>query len=272
MLAVLLSPPPGSAATYQVDPGRSELVVRLRKAGVAAAFAHDHVIRATRFSGRVELPSQDPTAGSVEIEVDTRSLRADEPAVRLKHGLDKPLDEKDRNEIQATMEGPGQLDVASHPTISFRSTSVEASGDGGYVVAGALTLHGTTQQIRFPAKIEVASGELVASGAMSFQQSAFGIEPYSGLGGAVRNRDEADLIVHLVAAASGAGAPADGGAAASAAAGPPPAATAAAAPKAGVGDEAGATGGELPPTASHWVPLLLVGLALVAAAAIVRRS
>lgn len=58
-LALFLSPA-ADAATYTVRPQDSELVVRTFKAGIASMMAHDHVARATRFSGTIEYDPQSP--------------------------------------------------------------------------------------------------------------------------------------------------------------------------------------------------------------------
>ena len=52
------SPHEAVAAEYLIRPERSELVVLVFKTGFASALAHDHVVRATRFSGSI---SGDPS-------------------------------------------------------------------------------------------------------------------------------------------------------------------------------------------------------------------
>jgi polyisoprenoid-binding protein YceI len=44
------------------------------------------------------------------------------------------------------------FDVEKYPTLSFRSTSVTATGKGTYDVEGDLTIHGVTKRIIVPAK------------------------------------------------------------------------------------------------------------------------
>jgi polyisoprenoid-binding protein YceI len=56
------------------------------------------------------------------------------------------------------LSSPDFLDVAEHPTITFKSTGFTAAGDGG-ILTGDLTLHGVTQ----PVTLEVAfSGPVVS--------------------------------------------------------------------------------------------------------------
>ena len=39
---------------YRIDPAHSELVVQVFKAGIGAALAHDHVVRATAYTGQLQ--------------------------------------------------------------------------------------------------------------------------------------------------------------------------------------------------------------------------
>ncbi len=45
------------------------------------------------------------------------------------------------------MKSPNFLDVAKFPTITFKSTKVEANGEGKWKVTGDLTLHGVTKPV-----------------------------------------------------------------------------------------------------------------------------
>jgi polyisoprenoid-binding protein YceI len=202
MLAVvavaLLDAASAAAAEFRVDSARSTLLVRLYKDGPASGFAHDHVVRAGRFSGTVRYDPAAPGQASVTMEAEAGSLTADEPAVRRRLGL-PDMSEGTRSEVQQTMTGARQLDVASHPKVRFRSTRVAAGGDGKLRVEGELTLHGKTRPVSFPAEVAVAAGVLRAKATLRFRQSEFGITPYRFAFGAVRNRDAVEMVVELVA-------------------------------------------------------------------------
>ena len=180
---------------YTIDPTRSELVVQLFKAGAGAAFAHDHVVRATTYTGQIHL---DPTAlnsASVTVEVQVASLKADEPALRQKYNLTSQLSEKDQHSIQDTMLSASQLDAARYPLMKFSSTKIEARDVGTFTVTGNLTIRGISQIVNFPAQIERHNDALRVRGSFRFTQSSFGYQPYSALFGAVRNQDE--VLLHF---------------------------------------------------------------------------
>jgi polyisoprenoid-binding protein YceI len=196
--ALLLLAAPTDAAEHRVDPARSTLLVRLYKDGPASAFAHDHVVRATRFTGTVRHDAARPGESAVAVEVEAASLVADEPELRRRFDLAEMSDGA-RRDVQRTMLGARQLAVEQHPRIAFRSTAVTAQGEGRLRVEGELSLHGKTRQVSFPAEVSLADGEVHARATLRFRQSEYGIAPYRFAFGAVRNRDEVELIVDLVA-------------------------------------------------------------------------
>lgn len=198
LLAFLALPAaPARAAEYRVDPAHSTLLLRIWKEGPGSVFAHDHVARATRFTGMVSYDPARPNTSSVAVEAAADGLVMDEPTHRRRFGL-PPIKEVNRREIQKTMRGSQQLDVARYPTISFRSARIDAVGDGQLRVTGALTLHGQTRSVTFPATVEMRGAYLHARASFRFLQSDFGITPYS-FGSTVRNRDEVEMQIELVA-------------------------------------------------------------------------
>jgi polyisoprenoid-binding protein YceI len=186
------------AADYIVDSSRSELVTRLFKGGIASALAHDHVIRATEYSGKGTFDAENPSASLILLEVKTDSLKADEPSMREKYGLTKTVSEKDRAKIQATMESAKQMDVKKYPTMRFQSTEIRKQTEGQYIVAGNLTIHGVTQTVSFPATITRENESFRGKAQLRFKQSDFGIKPYTAVFGAVRNEDEAILYLDII--------------------------------------------------------------------------
>jgi hypothetical protein len=56
-----------------------------------------------------------------------------------------------------------------------------------------ITLHGAMRSFSVPAEIELDGGELRASGTLAFDQSSFGMAPFSILGGAIQVQDRLEL-------------------------------------------------------------------------------
>ena len=82
-----------------------------------------------KVSGKMTWDQADPTKSSVEATIDAASIDTQNG------GRDEHL------------KSPDFFDVATHPTITFKSTKVEAAGEGRLKVTGDLTLRGVTKPV-----------------------------------------------------------------------------------------------------------------------------
>lgn len=159
-----------SAQQHNIDTQNSTITLHVGKTGILSGLGHEHEVRARIHSGTADVGSHP----SVEVHVDARELRVT--------GKDEP--EKDRAEVQATMQGPEVLDSEHHPEIVFKSTGAESSGPGRWTLRGNLTLHGQTR----PVTVEVTLKEGHYVGSAEVKQTDFGIKPPGKPG--VRAKDE----------------------------------------------------------------------------------
>ena len=189
-----------AAQTFELSP-QSTLMVHLFKDGALSALGHEHAVWATRFDGVLVLDTQDATHNRAVVNVDTSGLTLDESSARVALGLSPRTPESDRQEATDNMRGRSQLDIARFPQMRFESTSIVPNADGTYRVTGRLSIHGVSQTVSFPATVKVEGNQLVAQGSFRFKQSAFGYEPYSAVMGAIRVRDEAQMVLKLVGVA-----------------------------------------------------------------------
>ena len=108
-------------ATYHFDPMHT-----------AAEFSARHMMIANvrgvikNVTGTLELDKDNPANSSVDVTLDASTIFTD-------------LEDRDNHLRSADF-----LDVGNHPTITFRSTSVELTGDETAKVTGDLTIRGTT--------------------------------------------------------------------------------------------------------------------------------
>jgi polyisoprenoid-binding protein YceI len=186
------------APRYALDPAQTVVMCRTHKAGAASALAHDHAVRGTEVQGEIRYDPAQPEASAVEVTVQTGSLTVDQAEDRKRLGLEGGPDASDRAKIEEKMKDEGQLDVKKFPTIHFVSTAVKAEGDKLHVV-GKLTLHGVTHEVSLPVSVKAEGGKVVGDGEVSLKTSDYGIEPFSAFLGAVKNKDQVELILHLVA-------------------------------------------------------------------------
>jgi len=108
------------------------------------------------FEGQINLVNADPTASSVSVTIDTNSIWSD------------------NEKLTGHLKSPDFFDVATFPTATFHSTSIEAATTG-YTVTGNLNLHGVEKSISFPAEIEVTDGNVSVSASFAVKRFDFGV-------------------------------------------------------------------------------------------------
>ena len=147
---------PSSVATLALDPAASQFGFE------AAKITRTHQGSFKRFTGSATLVGDD--VQSIAVEVETPSLEADDPKLA---GHIKTAD---------------FLDVEKFPKATFKSQSIQKKPAGGatHEVTGALTLHGITQEITFPATIDVTPTTLTGSGTIRIDRQKFGVK-YPGM-------------------------------------------------------------------------------------------
>jgi polyisoprenoid-binding protein YceI len=109
--------------TWKIDPNHTAAQFSVRHLGISTvrgAF--------TKVSGTATYDPADPSNGSVEVTIDANSV-------------DTRVEMRDND-----LRSPNFFDVAKYPTITFKSTHIEAAGPGKLKIAGDLTIHGVTKQ------------------------------------------------------------------------------------------------------------------------------
>lgn len=194
-----------TAQPWTLDLARTELVVKVWKTGAAAGLAHDHVVRATKLSGRAALDAEGrPESLALELTVDVSALVPDEPEVRQRHGVTGPaVPDADRAKVKDNLVGADQLDAAKHPTVRFVLTKVTRDAQGALRCTGQLTLHGITKDLQFPITVTPSPDALVGDARVRLRTSDFGVTPFSAALGLIRNKDEVELVAHVVVARGG---------------------------------------------------------------------
>ncbi len=112
-------------AKWTFEPGHTAAEFRARHmmvTWVRGAFKDVH--------GTLDFDPADPSTGNLEVTIDAAGIWSGEV---------------DRD---AHLRHEDFLDVANHPTITFKGNQVEVLGDHDYAVAGDLTIHGVTRQVK----------------------------------------------------------------------------------------------------------------------------
>lgn len=194
-LTLLLAPFGVSAKgdAYSIDSQQSKLEIHVSKEGAFKVFGHDHLISAQQVSGQAQFDPQNIAQSSVRLRIYTKSITV----------IDPGESEKDRHEVQATMEGEKVLDVSKFPEITFTSNGVSAAKktpDGWELtLAAKLNLHGVEKSVSFPLHIHTEASELRGQGELSILQTDYGITPVKVGGGAVKVKDKLKITFNIVA-------------------------------------------------------------------------
>ncbi len=167
-----------------LGPGDGSIKVYTKREGMAARVGHDLTLVPSSWSAEVNLDPDDITRSSVSATVDGHSLEVVEG-----HGGATPLSDKDRADIKKNI----AQKILPNGSMSFRSTTIESSGDGKFTVGGELTIAGTTR----PVRLELAQNGDRVSGRVSLRQTDFGIKPFSAMLGALKVADSADVEVDV---------------------------------------------------------------------------
>lgn len=162
-----------AAGTYRLGPENGSLKVKTYREGMAAKVGHDLVFEVTGWEATVAIGDD----STITLSADPRSLEVRE----ANRGL-KPLTDHDRGEIAKNIDDK----VLRGQPISFRSTAVSATD-----VEGELTMAGNTHPVT--ARLDTTDGRVSAT--IPLTQSVWGIKPYRGLMGALKVRDQLEIVI-----------------------------------------------------------------------------
>jgi len=181
-----------SHTIYSINASQSRIELLVFRGGILRTLGHDHAIAAKKISGEILYNSGNIENSAVHLRIDARALTV---------LSDPDLSEKDRNEVQATMQGAKVLNIQAFPQIEFHSTRVKNVGNTGedLTLTGRLILHGVEKEITFPLRIHPDKNSLRATGAVFVSQGDFGITPIKGGLGAVRVKNEVKISFDILA-------------------------------------------------------------------------
>lgn len=118
-------------STYTIDAVHSRI-----------GFAVKHMVISTvrgkfnEFTSTVTVDEQRPEAARIEVEINANSV-------------DTGVEPRDND-----LRSGNFFDVQNHPTISFKSTRIEALGGSEYRITGDLTMHGVTKSVTVTGVVE----------------------------------------------------------------------------------------------------------------------
>jgi len=124
MAIVLAVPVLAHADTWQIDSSHTSVEFTVRHMMISNVKGQFQ-----KTTGTITANGNDAASAKIDVTIDASSIET-------------RVERRD-----AHLKSPDFLDVAKYPTITFKSTNVEAEGPNKWKVTGDLTLHGVTKQV-----------------------------------------------------------------------------------------------------------------------------
>jgi polyisoprenoid-binding protein YceI len=166
---------------HPVGPHGGTLRIHTFREGLAQSVGHDLVIDVGQWEATVEVDDHG-TPAAITLSADPRSLRVRDG----RRGV-KPLTEQDRGDIHSAIDRK----ILRGDPIAFQSSSIELAA-GRLEVRGELTIVGSARSVTFELEL---SGDGRVSGTLHLAQSGWGIKPYRAFMGALRVRDDIEVVL-----------------------------------------------------------------------------
>jgi polyisoprenoid-binding protein YceI len=146
-----------AASAAAIKYGFTQASSKVEWTGAKVTAKHDGSFET--FNGTVSLVDGAPEKSSVNVDIDTASLKVD----------------PDR--LAGHLKSADFFDVQKYPKATFVSTQVKAGGEKGatHTITGNLTLHGVTKSITFPATIAVAGDDVKVNAEFAINRKDFAI-------------------------------------------------------------------------------------------------
>jgi len=186
-----------SSDVYQIVPERSRAEILVRRGGRLEHLGHNHVISAQKITGYAVLNTTQPQTSRADLAIDLNALVVDSPELRSVYQLDTQPSDEDINGTANNM-STHVLELETWPQAFVRIEGPEAL-EGTSRCDVTLTLKDVTRT--FPATLLIHRDDdvLRVRGSFDLNQSDYGIEPFSVLGGALTIHDRLEITYRLEA-------------------------------------------------------------------------
>jgi len=178
---------------FRVDSHESLVVIEVRRSGSLARLGHDHIVASREVVGYVA-----PDEGRADCTSRSRACGGRAGAARrgrFRHPAERVRHRRNALQHAGKGSGSGEVSVRAHP--GERSERER----GEVTLHVAITLHGSTRTLQAPAEID-ATRKNERDRRFSFDQTDFGITPYSLLGGAIAVKNRVELRFRIMSMSS----------------------------------------------------------------------
>jgi len=183
------------AEQFQISQSESSVIISVYRSGALSVFGHNHVISSHALSGAISLVNKPERTGHFSLSLPFSSLVVDNDSEREKMGkaFRTTVDESAKLGTRKHMMSAKVLDYP-------RFKKIEVSGNlARHVVTARISLHGISQDIQVPVKVNYSGHKLVVRGHFSIKQSLFGIMPYKAAAGLLKIKDTIKIDFSIAA-------------------------------------------------------------------------
>lgn len=153
--------------TWQIDPAHTNAQFAVRHMGISTVRGSF-----TKTTGTVQYDPADPSKTAIDVTIDANSV-------------DTRNDNRDKD-----LRSPHFFEVDKYPTLTFKSKSAQAAGNGKMKVIGDLSIHGVTKEVTLdvdgptaPMKDPRGNMHMGAAASTSVNRTDFGMTGYQGVVG-----------------------------------------------------------------------------------------
>lgn len=174
---------------FYLVPEKSAIRLKVYPGGRLARLGHHHLIIADQVRGLIQW-HPDPAKTGFTLLIPVADLIVDQAAARQAAGpeFSNPVSDKDILGTRRNMLGPKVLDAKNFPFIEIRSHRL--TGTPPQLSAELdITIKGVTKRIASTISLSRQGDEIKAAGQLPLSQQAFGLTPFSLLGGALTVQD-----------------------------------------------------------------------------------
>ena len=178
-----------AGTVFRVDSEASSLRILAWPDGPLKRFGHHHVISHHGISGTVDVAA-DPLQSSFMLQLMVADLVVDDPDLRALESeeFEGEVPQDDIDGTKANMLGEDLLNGDQFPTIQIQSAAIEGELPDVNITA-TYTVLGADQTVTVPATVELSEDRLIARGEIELLHEAFGLSPFTAMGGALSVRD-----------------------------------------------------------------------------------
>lgn len=171
----------------RIDSKRSLVTILVRRGGALSHLGHDHVVASRDVTGYMDI-----TDARADLYISLDKLSVDEPLLRTEAGF---TTQPSNDAIEGTRRNMlyKVLEIDRYP---FALISVIRTHDPSNLIVN-IGLHGSKRNFIIPAQIVTFAKGIEIKGELAFNQSDFGITPFSILGGALQVQDRVSLHFHI---------------------------------------------------------------------------